>query len=392
MSQTYYEVLGVKKGSSSDEIRSAYRRIVLEHHPDRSSNPASPSIFISATEAYEVLGDQDRRSRYNYKLDQEIRKVAEAPRGRNIPAPKPAAPKPSSAPKRDAKAPEPRPTATKVAAKAPNTPVGTKPTVVTLAADVARLTVLFGRGQNSQAESLARGILNVDPRQPIPYAILGDLLRGRGNIDEAAKMYAYAAQFDPRNPTYQQRYEELLATTKVVETKNLRLEVKDKALMAPAVGGFVVFVSGIYLALSKETPIFGGISLVSTWTLGLVVMMFLSGVSVGASLSIGNLLDRFTAISTNSMGKIGPPVALAFVSVVNFWIAVLMYAGLGVLQNAFNYSTSRLLGAVGAATLLLALFSCFSPGLNFFQVFFWGGNLIYIGSLCGWVVADSFRS
>ena len=395
MSKTYYEVLGVKKGSSSDEIRSAYRRIVLEHHPDRSSNSGSPAIFIAATEAYEVLGDQDRRFRYNQKLDQEDKRAAETPRARINAAPKPTV-KPSSTKtgtsKRESKLSDSDSGNTRVSTKTQNLGVGAKPTVATVAADVARLTVLFGRGQNSQAESLARGILNADPRQPIPYAILGDLLRARNNIDEAAKMYAYAAQFDPRNPTYQQRYEELLATTRVVDSKNLRLQTQDMALVAPAVGGFVVFSAGVYLALSKETAIFPGISLVSSWTLGLVVMMFLCGVSVGASLSIGNLLDRFSGVSTNSVGKIGPPVALAFVSAVNFWIAVLMYAGLGILQNAFNFSTSRLLGAVGATTLVLTFAAIFSQGLNPAQVFFWGGNLIYIGSLCGWIVADSFRS
>jgi molecular chaperone DnaJ len=62
----YYEVLGVGRGASEDEIKKAYRKIAFAQHPDR--NPGDPKAeqkFKEATEAYEVLRDADKRSRYD---------------------------------------------------------------------------------------------------------------------------------------------------------------------------------------------------------------------------------------------------------------------------------------------------------------------------------------
>ena len=62
----YYEILGVGKNSSSDEIKKAYRKVAMQFHPDR--NPGDKSAedkFKEAAEAYEILGDQDKRSQYD---------------------------------------------------------------------------------------------------------------------------------------------------------------------------------------------------------------------------------------------------------------------------------------------------------------------------------------
>ena len=62
----YYEVLGVGRSASADDIKKAYRKIAFEQHPDR--NPGSKEAearFKEATEAYEVLRDSDQRARYD---------------------------------------------------------------------------------------------------------------------------------------------------------------------------------------------------------------------------------------------------------------------------------------------------------------------------------------
>ncbi len=62
----YYEVLGVSRDASPDEIKRAYRRAAMKHHPDRSSgDPEAETKFKEASEAYEVLGNPDTRTRYD---------------------------------------------------------------------------------------------------------------------------------------------------------------------------------------------------------------------------------------------------------------------------------------------------------------------------------------
>src|SRR5436305_14769639 len=58
----YYEVLGVGKGASADEIKKAFRRAAIEHHPDRGGDEAK---FKEINEAYEVLKDPAKKQRYD---------------------------------------------------------------------------------------------------------------------------------------------------------------------------------------------------------------------------------------------------------------------------------------------------------------------------------------
>src|SRR6185503_10388642 len=62
----YYEILGVSKSVTADEIKKAYRKVAMQHHPDR--NPGDHNAeekFKEAAEAYEVLSDPDKRAQYD---------------------------------------------------------------------------------------------------------------------------------------------------------------------------------------------------------------------------------------------------------------------------------------------------------------------------------------
>jgi len=62
----YYEVLGVEKNVSEDEIKLAYRRLARKLHPDlNKTDPKAKEKFIELQEAYEVISDSDKRSNYD---------------------------------------------------------------------------------------------------------------------------------------------------------------------------------------------------------------------------------------------------------------------------------------------------------------------------------------
>src|SRR5258708_7104831 len=61
-----YEVLGVAKTASAEEIRKAYRQAALKHHPDRNNGDSTAGVrFKEATEAFQVLSDDQKRPLYD---------------------------------------------------------------------------------------------------------------------------------------------------------------------------------------------------------------------------------------------------------------------------------------------------------------------------------------
>lgn len=66
MKRDYYEILGVSKSATGDELKKAYRKVAMQYHPDRNpGDKAAEEKFKEAAEAYEVLSDADKRAKYD---------------------------------------------------------------------------------------------------------------------------------------------------------------------------------------------------------------------------------------------------------------------------------------------------------------------------------------
>lgn len=61
----FYSTLNVNKGSSQDEIKKAYFKLAKEYHPDVNKAPEAKEKFASINEAYETLGDEQKRKIYD---------------------------------------------------------------------------------------------------------------------------------------------------------------------------------------------------------------------------------------------------------------------------------------------------------------------------------------
>jgi curved DNA-binding protein len=61
----YYQILGVSKNSTPDELKKAYRKLARKYHPDTNKDKDAESKFKDISEAYDVLSDPDKKSKYD---------------------------------------------------------------------------------------------------------------------------------------------------------------------------------------------------------------------------------------------------------------------------------------------------------------------------------------
>ena len=59
----YYEILGIPRDASDEDIKKAFRKLAFQYHPDHNKEPAAEEQFKQVNEAYKVLSDSEKRAR-----------------------------------------------------------------------------------------------------------------------------------------------------------------------------------------------------------------------------------------------------------------------------------------------------------------------------------------
>lgn len=351
----HYETLGIDRTASGDEIKSAYRRIVLNHHPDKSGSAESKRIFLAATDAYTVLNDPNARREYNQLLaKQDERKREEI------------AFIEQAAARADARE-----------------EIIVQRSKSDLADLQNRLSVAFARGQTAMAERLAIELLQSSIRQPMAHAVLGDIARARGDLNEAAKRYAYAAQFEPGNPVYQRRYEELLNGSMMVSGRSGEFlgtfAPSRKALAGGATMAILIAISNFFVHSDSVQLV---------WT----ILYFAAAASLGIGMSCGRWIERSESVLKSATGSFGVAALLMGVTVLNVWAGALVYSLIAFFQEVRIVVLHLILPGLLVLALLFGLAGAingsFSFGVGTFVLSAPGG----LGFLIGWLLGDALRS
>jgi len=81
MGKDYYKILGVAKSASDDEIKKAYRKMALKYHPDKNKSPDAEEKFKEIAEAYDVLGDPEKRKMFDQFGEEGLKGAPGGPSG-----------------------------------------------------------------------------------------------------------------------------------------------------------------------------------------------------------------------------------------------------------------------------------------------------------------------
>jgi len=81
MGKDYYKILGVEKSASAEDVKKAYRKMALKYHPDKNKSPDAEEKFKEIAEAYDVLGDPEKRKVFDQFGEEGLKSGAGAPGG-----------------------------------------------------------------------------------------------------------------------------------------------------------------------------------------------------------------------------------------------------------------------------------------------------------------------
>jgi curved DNA-binding protein CbpA len=423
----YYDVLGVPQTASLDEIKKRYRTLARQLHPDVNTNdPNAARKFAEVAEAYRVLADSNSRGAHDFELTRAKERQEAAARRRASGQSSPVPP-PRSGSRPNVSSPN---NSTSASSAAPDS-----------GRLVAQAQAAFVRNRLVEARTLAEQALRLNRRNAQAYEVLGDVFRLQNKIDEAMNMYSMALQINPRNPTVMQRLERMsrAAAPDVRYPPPTRRSATPPPPPQSSAGGYssgpaprpsapppqsyyaseqelhrrpigrllgalfgygLAFLTVLYGAFFHgDAPNrFAGtvsplLAPVSTWNTTIVVVMACAGMILGwtmtATLAIRRIEDELLLTGTPAGGGHYLPLGaiLVVLSIVNFYAAALLYLIVSFFNEAITSTMLRVFGVVLGVVLVLSAF--YEPGAG--QVLLFGGNVVFLAFLLGWVLGDFFR-
>lgn len=388
--KNYYDILGLQKTASPDQIKQRYRQLARKYHPDVAEDKAlAKAKFLEIAEAYQTLINEDRRLLYDTSLDSHILRQQAS-----------------------------RPTTSRAASDASDTGHSShahshahsqssqsQSQTRAQAAETDRIKMAEIRRWLKEAEaSLAIGqfrsaiyaskeVLRLDTRNVRAHIILGDVYRIQGANDQAMAMYTIAVQLDPKNVDVQSKLDRLCRKAKVEQlspderSASLRIGLN---LIGVAVGIFMLFLLGT----SANEPISwirSHIPFIDSWSRQLVLTLGVTGALAGFLLSMNekvqHLGEELVFKSVQGSGVSYPIGLLLMVfSLFSFYIAALVYVITGVLQEEISKSVVIAFTATGALILIATIIYT-----GHLQVLAFGGNVVFPAVMLGWMTGDMFR-
>lgn len=416
-----YEVLGVPPTASQDEIKKKYRELARKYHPDANqNNPSAAAIFAQISTAYKTLSDPVTRADHDMELAEQARRKEFAARQQ--------AARSGSSPSRtsstsgvDQRGYAPPRTGTGANSAASAAAANRAAQSVRLS-DEARAA--FHRGKFVEARTRAEEALRMNSRNAVAYEIIGDVFRLQGKTEQAMNMYSMALQINPRNPQVMQRLERMARsaggnsdhsaqrvffdnraddydrpryngpTRSDGVTPRSSLATDEKRSLALFITGFIGY-SGIFLML-LYAALFPGeaprgaplVQVVSNWNATILTLMGLSGLVLGATMTITGAIRRIEdELLLSRVGNVPVGLIIVVLSVLNFYLAAIVYTVIALVQDSFTPTMRRTFGAV--IFVVVALASAYSP--DHLQVLLMGGNVVFLTFVIGWLLGDVFR-
>jgi curved DNA-binding protein CbpA len=374
--QSHYEVLGVDRAATAEEIKRRFRELARKHHPDVARGD-SAETFILINEAYQTLSNPRLRALYDstIKLREMQARNAEARSAGSPETHRPTPPPP----------PRPRQTATRDKADAHH----------------FRAAELFRRMRLREAELACKEAIRLDRANPALFELLGDIYKARGRDEEALAMYSYALQLDRTRGSVREKIARMTGE-RAGPIFGARARGSDRRRRGPSIvmlpvrlGATFAAMAGIGWLASLVAALPGPAASVwlFDWDETLLLALTASGLLLGVVLSLDGVLGSARqelggprALSSGHSSPVG--ILLILFGMIFFYAAVAVYWILSILEN--HVSPSVLITFAGACGLILLFATMAGDGAA--NVILLGGNILFPSLLVGWRIGDAVRS